>query len=139
MPGLAVAQEMRRRGWRVVWLGHPRRMEGRLVPEYGFDLEPLEFSGVRGKGLAALAKLPFTLLGACWQAFRALRKIDPDVVLGMGGYVAFPGGMMAAMRRITLAIHAQNAVAGKAHRWLDRFARKVPQERGRADDWERGG
>ncbi|HEU0229629.1 MAG TPA: glycosyltransferase, partial [Burkholderiaceae bacterium] len=69
MPGLAVAQEMRRRGWRVLWLGHPERMEGRLVPEYGFEMEPLRFSGVRGKGWMALARLPLTLFSACWQAF----------------------------------------------------------------------
>lgn len=123
MPGLAVAQEMRRRGWRVFWLGHPERMEGRLVPEYGFELEPLRFSGVRGKGLAALARLPLTLGRACWQAFGALGRIRPDVVLGMGGYVAFPGGVMAALRRIPLAIHEQNAVAGTANRWLARLAR----------------
>jgi len=125
MPGLAVAQEMRQRGWKVLWLGHPQRMEGRLVPEYGFELEPLRFSGVRGKGAGALVKLPLTLVRACWQAFHALGRIRPDVVLGMGGYVAFPGGMMAALRRIPLAIHEQNAVAGTANRWLARVADKV--------------
>lgn len=125
MPGLAVAQEMRERGWCVVWMGHPQRMEGRLVPEHGFDLEPLEFSGVRGKGLAALLKLPFTLVSACWQASQVLRRVKPDVVLGMGGYVAFPGGVMAALRRVPLVIHEQNAVAGTANRWLARIARKV--------------
>lgn len=125
MPGLAVAQEMRRRGWRVFWLGHPGRMEGRIVPEYGFEMEPLRFSGVRGKGWAAVARLPLTLLRACWQAFGALKKIRPDVVLGMGGYVAFPGGLMAAARRIPLAIHEQNAVAGTANRWLARIAARA--------------
>lgn len=125
MPGLAVAQEMRRRGWRVLWLGHPERMEGQLVPEYGFEMEPLRFSGVRGKGWMALARLPLTLFSACWQAFGALRKVRPDVVLGMGGYVAFPGGVMAAVRRIPLAIHEQNAVAGSANRWLARLAAKT--------------
>ncbi len=125
MPGLAVAQEMRRRGWRVFWLGHPEHMEGRLVPDYGFELEALRFSGVRGRGLAVLARLPLTLARACWQAFGVLARIRPDVVLGMGGYVAFPGGLMAALRRIPLAIHEQNAVAGTANRWLARLAGKV--------------
>jgi UDP-N-acetylglucosamine--N-acetylmuramyl-(pentapeptide) pyrophosphoryl-undecaprenol N-acetylglucosamine transferase len=125
MPGLAVAHEMRSRGWRVLWLGHPERMEGRLVPAQGFELVPLRFSGVRGKGAATLARLPVTLAHACWQAYRCLKKIRPDVVLGMGGYVAFPGGMMAALRRVPLVIHEQNAIAGTANRWLAKIARKV--------------
>jgi UDP-N-acetylglucosamine--N-acetylmuramyl-(pentapeptide) pyrophosphoryl-undecaprenol N-acetylglucosamine transferase len=125
MPGLAVAHEMRERGWRVRWMGHPGRMEGRLVPEHGFQLEPLEFSGVRGKGIGALLKLPFTLFSACRQARQIMSRVEPDVVLGMGGYVAFPGGVMAALRRIPLVVHEQNAVAGTANRWLARIARKV--------------
>lgn len=125
MPGLAVAHEMRHRGWRVLWMGHPERMEGRLVPAQGFELVPLRFAGVRGKGFAALLRLPATLTYACWQAFRGLRKNRPDVVLGMGGYVAFPGGLMAALCRIPLVIHEQNAIAGTANRWLARLAGKV--------------
>jgi UDP-N-acetylglucosamine--N-acetylmuramyl-(pentapeptide) pyrophosphoryl-undecaprenol N-acetylglucosamine transferase len=125
MPGLAVAHEMRARGWQVFWLGHPGRMEGRLVPPQGFELLPLRFGGVRGKGPAALLKLPFTLLRACWQAAACLRRARPDVVLGMGGYVAFPGGLMAALRRVPVVVHEQNAVAGTANRWLARLASKV--------------
>ncbi|TCT09399.1 undecaprenyldiphospho-muramoylpentapeptide beta-N-acetylglucosaminyltransferase [Paralcaligenes ureilyticus] len=125
MPGLAVAQEMKTRGWQVLWLGHPQHMEGRLVPAQGIELEPLYFGGVRGKGVAALLKLPLTLASACWQALGSLKKIRPDVVLGMGGYVAFPGGLMAALRRIPLVIHEQNAVAGTANRWLAKIANQV--------------
>ncbi|NYT62444.1 undecaprenyldiphospho-muramoylpentapeptide beta-N-acetylglucosaminyltransferase [Alcaligenaceae bacterium] len=125
MPGLAVAHEMQARGWRVYWLGHPERMEGRLVPPQGFELVPLRFSGLRGKGALALLKLPFTLTKACWQARKSLQRIQPDVVLGMGGYVAFPGGLMAALRRIPVVIHEQNAVAGTANRWLAKLASKV--------------
>lgn len=125
MPGLAVAHEMHQRGWRVVWLGHPEHMEGRLVPAHNIDMVTMRFSGVRGKGVAALVKLPFTLFAACVQALRRLREVRPDVVLGMGGYVAFPGGLMAALRRIPLVIHEQNAVAGTANRWLAKVARKV--------------
>jgi len=125
MPGLAVAHELAQRGWHVVWLGHPERMEGRLVPPQGFELAPLRFSGVRGKGLMTLLKLPFTLVGACWGALRQLRTVRPDVILGMGGYVAFPGGLMAALTRTPLVIHEQNAVAGTANRWLARIARRV--------------
>jgi UDP-N-acetylglucosamine--N-acetylmuramyl-(pentapeptide) pyrophosphoryl-undecaprenol N-acetylglucosamine transferase len=125
MPGLAVAHEMAARGWQVRWLGHPERMEGRLVPPQGIELVPLRFAGLRGKGAGALLKLPFTLTRACLQANRALAQINPDVVLGMGGYVAFPGGIMAALRRVPLVIHEQNAIAGTANRWLARFASKV--------------
>ncbi len=125
MPGLAVAHEMKARGWRVLWLGHPERMEGRLVPPQGFELIPLRFSGLRGKGLLTVLQLPFTLLRACWQARAAMRRARPDVVLGMGGYVAFPGGVMASLRRIPLVVHEQNAIAGTTNRWLARMAGKV--------------
>lgn len=125
MPGLAVAHEMQARGWNVSWLGHPERMEGKLVPPQGFELIPLRFSGLRGKGLSTLLKLPFMLLRACWQARKALGRVKPDVVLGMGGYVAFPGGLMAVMQRTPVVIHEQNAVAGTANRWLAKFASKV--------------
>lgn len=125
MPGLAVAHELQRRGWAVHWLGHPERMEGKLVPAQGLTLHPLRFSGLRGKGLLALAKLPFTLGSACLQANKAIRRLGPDVVLGMGGYVAFPGGLVAALRRIPLIVHEQNAIGGTANRWLAKFATKV--------------
>lgn len=125
MPGLAVAEEMQTRGWRVVWLGHPEKMEGRLVAARGLPMEPLRFSGLRGKGAGALLALPFRLLRACLQARKALRRVQPDVVLGMGGYVAFPGGLMARLAGIPLLVHEQNAIAGTANRWLARMARKV--------------
>jgi len=125
MPGLAVAHEMKTRGWHIVWLGHPDRMEGQLVPKHGFELEALRFGGLRGKGLTALLKLPVTLTCACLQANSVFRRLRPDVVLGMGGYVAFPGGLVSALRRVPLVVHEQNAVAGTANRWLARLARKV--------------
>lgn len=125
MPGLAVAQEMKTRGWHVVWLGHPERMEGQLVPKHGFELEALRFGGLRGKGLITLLKLPVTLTCACVQANGVFRRLRPDVVLGMGGYVAFPGGLVSALRRVPLVVHEQNAVAGTANRWLARLAKKV--------------
>ncbi len=125
MPGLAVAQEMRARGWQVTWLGHPERMEGRLVPAQGIALQPLRFAGLRGRGALAWLSLPWRLLSACRQAARALRTLRPDVVLGMGGYVAVPGGLMARWRRIPLVVHEQNAVAGSANRLLARVAHTV--------------
>lgn len=125
MPGLAVAKEMQQRGWNVVWLGHPDRMEGRLVPAQGLPLEPLRFAGLRGKGVTAVLALPWRLLKACWQARKALARVRPDVVLGMGGYVAFPGGLMAFLGAVPLVVHEQNAIAGTANRWLAKLARKV--------------
>lgn len=122
MPGLAVAAQMRERGWEVVWLGNPEKMEGRLVPSAGIPLLPMNFSGLRGKGPAALLKMPFLLARACLQARRALKQAHPSVVLGMGGYVAVPGGIMACVARIPLVIHEQNAVAGTANKWLAKMA-----------------
>ncbi len=94
-PGLAVAEELRARGWRVHWLGAPGSMESRIVPQHGFALELIDFSGVRGKGLVTLALLPLRLLRAFWQALQVVRRVKPDVVVGLGGYITFPGGMMA--------------------------------------------
>lgn len=125
MPGLAVAIALRERGWKVIWMGHPEGMESRLVPPQGIPLVPLRFSGVRGKGIKTLLKLPVTLLRAAAQAYRALGVHKPDVVLGMGGYVALPGGLMAALRGIPLVVHEQNSVAGMANKVLARVAAKV--------------
>jgi UDP-N-acetylglucosamine--N-acetylmuramyl-(pentapeptide) pyrophosphoryl-undecaprenol N-acetylglucosamine transferase len=125
MPGLAVAKVLRDRGWRVLWLGNPDKMEGRLVPAHGVELVPMQFQGVRGRGAAALIKLPFLLARAGLQAWQRLSQVRPDVVLGMGGYVAFPGGMVASLRGVPLVVHEQNAVAGTANRWLAQRARRV--------------
>jgi len=125
MPGLAVADVLRARGWRVLWLGHPGRMEGRLVPEHGLELVPLCFDGVRGKGWATLARLPFRLLRGFAQAWRALSRVRPQVLLGMGGYVAFPAGAMAALRGVPLVVHEQNAIAGMTNKALAGLADRV--------------
>ena len=86
-PGLAVAQALRERGWRVHWLGAPGSMESRIVPAQGFVLETIDFSGVRGKGLKTLALLPWRLARAFWQARQVVRRVRPDVVVGLGGSV----------------------------------------------------
>lgn len=122
IPGLAVADAMRRRDWRVVWLGTAAGLETRLVPEQGIRLETLDMAGVRGKGVARLALLPLHLLRAFAQAWRILGRIKPDAVLGMGGYAAFPGGMMAVLRHIPLILHEQNARAGLTNRILAQIA-----------------
>jgi len=117
-PGLAVADEMRNRGWKVVWMGARSGIEFRLVPPRGYSVEWIRVAALRGKGLAAKLLLPFNLLAGFWQSARAIFRIRPDVVLGMGGYVAFPGGMMASLLARPLAVHEQNAVAGLANRVL---------------------
>ena len=124
-PGLAVAQALRAQGWQVHWLGAPASMESRLVPPRGFAFEAITFSGVRGKGVATLALLPVRLLRACWQSLQVLARVRPDVVLGFGGYISLPGGLMAWLRRTPLVLHEQNSVAGAANKVLARLARRV--------------
>jgi UDP-N-acetylglucosamine--N-acetylmuramyl-(pentapeptide) pyrophosphoryl-undecaprenol N-acetylglucosamine transferase len=121
-PGLAVAQALLERGWSVQWLGNPNAMEGQLVPPRGLTLNPLVFSGLRGKGIKALLLMPLRLLRAFAQAIGVLRRVRPDVVLGMGGYVAFPGGMMASLLGIPLVVHEQNSIAGLTNRMLAKLA-----------------
>ncbi|MDA8453917.1 undecaprenyldiphospho-muramoylpentapeptide beta-N-acetylglucosaminyltransferase [Acidovorax sp. GBBC 3334] len=124
-PGLAVAEELRARGWRVHWLGTPGSMESRIVPPQGFAFEPIDFSGVRGKGLSTLALLPLRLLRAFWQALAVVRRVKPDVVVGLGGYVTFPGGMMAVLCGKPLVVHEQNSVAGLVNKVLAGVADRV--------------
>jgi UDP-N-acetylglucosamine--N-acetylmuramyl-(pentapeptide) pyrophosphoryl-undecaprenol N-acetylglucosamine transferase len=122
-PGLAVAQALRERGWRVHWLGgtgSPAQpsMESQLVPPQGFAFEAIDFSGVRGKGLLTLALLPLRLLRAFWQALQVVRRVKPDVVVGLGGFISFPGGMMGVLCGKPLVLHEQNSVAGLANKVL---------------------
>lgn len=124
-PGLAVAEALRERGWRVHWLGVPGSMEQQLVPPRGFAFESVEFGGVRGKGLGTLLRLPLRLAKACWQSLQVLRRVRPDVVLGLGGYITFPGGVMAALLGKPLVLHEQNSVAGTANKLLARLAKRV--------------
>jgi UDP-N-acetylglucosamine--N-acetylmuramyl-(pentapeptide) pyrophosphoryl-undecaprenol N-acetylglucosamine transferase len=124
-PGLAVAQALREAGWRVHWLGAPSSMESQLVPPQGFTFETVSFGGVRGKGLKTLAILPLALLRAFWQSWQVLRRVKPDVVLGLGGYISFPGGMMASLYGKPVVLHEQNSVAGMANKVLAQVADRV--------------
>lgn len=124
-PGLAVAEVLVARGWRVCWMGVRTGMEADIVPRHGYELTWVSFQGVRGKGVAAFALLPGRLLYACWQALRALRRLRPDVVLGMGGYISLPGGMMAALLGRPLVVHEQNSIPGTATRLLAKLADRV--------------
>jgi UDP-N-acetylglucosamine--N-acetylmuramyl-(pentapeptide) pyrophosphoryl-undecaprenol N-acetylglucosamine transferase len=122
IPGLAVATEMQRRAWNVVWLGHPQGMEAMLTSKNNIPMKPVIFSGFRGKGLLAQALMPLNILRAFWHSIRALRETKPHVVLGMGGYIALPGGLMACLLGKPLVVHEQNSVAGLTNKILARVA-----------------
>jgi UDP-N-acetylglucosamine--N-acetylmuramyl-(pentapeptide) pyrophosphoryl-undecaprenol N-acetylglucosamine transferase len=124
-PGLAVAEALRERGWRVHWLGAPGSMESRIVPPRGFALETIDFGGVRGKGFKTLFLLPLRLLRAFWQALQVVRRVQPDVLVGLGGYITFPGGMMGTLLGKPLVLHEQNSVAGMANKVLAGIADRV--------------
>jgi UDP-N-acetylglucosamine--N-acetylmuramyl-(pentapeptide) pyrophosphoryl-undecaprenol N-acetylglucosamine transferase len=124
-PALAVADVLRARGWTVIWLGARGGMEERLVPPRGYATVWIRFGGVRGKGWLRKLLLPAALLVAFWQSAAAIFRHRPDVVLGMGGYAAFPGGMMAALFGKPLLIHEQNAIPGLANRVLAGVADRV--------------
>jgi len=124
-PALAVARELREQGCEVAWMGTRAGMEARLVPAAGFPIEWLSVTGFRGKGLVAKLKAPFKLARACWQAVKILLRNRPNVVLGMGGFVAGPGGIVAKLLRIPLVVHEQNRIPGTTNRMLVKWARVV--------------
>ena len=124
-PALAVAQAARDEGAQVHWLGNARGFEGRKVPEYGFAFHDIAVRGLRGNGLLGWLKAPFMLWRAIAAAKAVMREVRPDVVVGMGGFAAGPGGFAARRLRIPLLIHEQNAVAGLTNRLLSRWASRV--------------
>jgi UDP-N-acetylglucosamine--N-acetylmuramyl-(pentapeptide) pyrophosphoryl-undecaprenol N-acetylglucosamine transferase len=124
-PALAVAQELRERGMEVFWLGTRGGMESRVVPEAGFPMEWIEVQGLRGSGLSRWLSAPFKLALAMIQSLNVLRRRRPRVVLGLGGFVTGPGGVMAWLLGIPLVIHEQNAIPGMTNQWLSRIANRV--------------
>ncbi|MDD5027972.1 MAG: undecaprenyldiphospho-muramoylpentapeptide beta-N-acetylglucosaminyltransferase [Rhodoferax sp.] len=128
--GLALAHALRDNGWRVHWLGGrgssaQPSMESQLVPKEGFAFEAIDFGGVRGKGLATVLLLPLRLLKAFWQSIAVIRRVRPDVVVGLGGYITFPAGMMSVLLGKPLLLHEQNSVAGLANKVLSQVADRV--------------
>ena len=126
-PALAVAQFLQNQGWQVSWLGTKAGLESRVIPENGIEIDWLSVSGLRGKGLLSKFTAIFKLAKSCIEAAKILKQRKPNIVLGMGGFVAAPGGLMAKMLGIPLIIHEQNRVVGTTNRLLAKIATKVLQ------------
>lgn len=124
-PALATARALQAQGHDVHWLGASGGMEERLIGQTDIPLSLIHISGLRGKGKLALLAAPFRLMRALGEAWTLLRRIQPDCVIGMGGFVTGPGGVAAWMQKRPLVIHEQNAIAGMTNRWLTRFAGTV--------------
>ncbi|MEQ6918322.1 undecaprenyldiphospho-muramoylpentapeptide beta-N-acetylglucosaminyltransferase [Halomonas aquatica] len=125
IPALSLARGLAQEGVEVAWLGSPRGIENRLVPEAGIPLSLIAVSGLRGNGLTGWLLAPFNLMRAVWQAGRVIRDFDPQLVVGLGGFASGPGGLAAWLMRRPLVIHEQNAVAGLTNRALSHLARRV--------------
>ncbi|MCG9640775.1 undecaprenyldiphospho-muramoylpentapeptide beta-N-acetylglucosaminyltransferase [Vibrio sp. Isolate34] len=126
-PGLAVAKKLQQQGWEIRWLGTADRMEADLVPKHGIEIDFIKVKGLRGQGISKLIKAPFQIINAILQARQHIKAWQPDVVLGMGGYVSGPGGIAAWLSGIPVVLHEQNAVAGLTNQWLSKIAKKVFQ------------
>ena len=124
-PGLAVAKRLQDEGIEVQWLGTSQGLEAKLVPDAGIPIHFITISGIRGKGLKNLLLAPPRLLTAVMQARRLIRKLKPDIVLGMGGFASGPGGIASWLAGCPLVIHEQNAVPGTTNKWLAKVAKKV--------------
>lgn len=124
-PGIAVAEELVKKGWKVHWLGTAERMEAEIVPKNGYPISFINIAGIRNKGWQTWLKTPFKILQSVMQSIQVLKEVKPDVVLGMGGYASAPGGVAAWLLRIPLVLHEQNAVAGMTNRFLSRIATKT--------------
>lgn len=126
-PGLAVAHELIKQGWQVRWLGTVDRMEAQLVPKHGIEIDFIKISGIRGKGIFAKLLSPLQILKAIMQAQKIIKAYQPDVVLGMGGYVSGPGGVAAKLCGVPVVLHEQNGIAGLTNQWLSKIATTVLQ------------
>ena len=124
-PALAVAHELAANGWQISWLGTPDSFESRVVPAQGFELDTIAAYRLRGQGIKDRVLAPLRLLHAMGQAWQVLRRRRPQVVLGMGGFVTGPGGLVSRLLRIPLVIHEQNAIPGLTNRWLAKVATRV--------------
>lgn len=124
-PGLAIAQTMRARGWQVSWLGTRHGMERELVPQHGIEMDAIDFAGLRGKGAAHALRGMVKMIAGFASCFSIIGRRKPDVVLGMGGYVTVPGGMMAKLRGVPLALVNADAALLLSNKALAPLAKRV--------------
>ncbi|WP_028771853.1 undecaprenyldiphospho-muramoylpentapeptide beta-N-acetylglucosaminyltransferase [Shewanella waksmanii] len=124
-PALAVAKYLSQQGWQVRWLGTAERMEARLVPQHGFDIDFIDIKGVRGNGVIRKLAAPFKIMRSIAQAREVIQEFKPDVVLGMGGFASGPGGVAARLSGIPLVLHEQNAIPGMTNKILSKIASRV--------------
>lgn len=125
IPALSLARALQAKGVAVEWLGSPRGIENRLVPEAGIPLHCIDVAGLRGNGAAGWLTAPGRLTRAIVQARRIIERYDPQLVVGLGGFASGPGGLAAWLSRRPLVIHEQNAVAGMTNQALSRLATRV--------------
>ncbi|GMG86648.1 undecaprenyldiphospho-muramoylpentapeptide beta-N-acetylglucosaminyltransferase [Biformimicrobium ophioploci] len=124
-PALAVARALEDTGAEIAWMGTRRGIESRLMPQENIPLHCIDVEGVRGKGKLALLKAPWQVSKALSQARGIIRTVQPDLVLGFGGFASGPGGLAAKLCGLPLLIHEQNAVAGTTNRLLAKIADRV--------------
>ncbi len=124
-PGLAIAKRLQEEGIHVDWLGTRKGLEAKLVDQAGIALHFISISGIRGKGLSGILLAPGRVTIALIQAWRIIRRLKPDVVIGMGGFVSGPGGIASWLQKCPLIIHEQNAKPGTTNKWLSRIAKKI--------------
>lgn len=124
-PGLAVAEELKNDGWKVHWLGAKGKMEENIIPQHDIPISLLNISALRGKGIINLLTSPFKILRAIGAAIKVINETKPDVILGMGGFTAGPGGVAGWLKGIPIVLHEQNAIPGMTNRLLSFFASRV--------------
>ena len=124
-PGIAIAHALRKKGIEVVWLGTQVGMEKPWVEKAKIPFDAIDIRGLRGNGLLGWLQAPINVTRAMWQAKAIMTQQQPDLVLGMGGFVCGPGGLAAKMKGLPLVIHEQNAIPGLTNRLLAHLADQV--------------
>jgi len=124
-PGLAVANALRKEGWDIHWLGTAERMEAQVVPKHDIPIHFIPVKGLRGKGVSARLQGAVALVKSLFSARRIIKRLQPDIVVGFGGYASGPGGVAAKSLGIPVIVHEQNAAAGMTNKLLSKFASRV--------------
>ncbi|AFV86516.1 undecaprenyldiphospho-muramoylpentapeptide beta-N-acetylglucosaminyltransferase [Alteromonas mediterranea] len=124
-PGLAVANALRAEGWDIHWLGTAERMEAQVVPKHDIPIHFIPVKGLRGKGISARIQGAVALVKSLFSARRIIKRLQPDIVVGFGGYASGPGGVAAKSLGIPVIVHEQNAAAGMTNKLLSKLASRV--------------